>query len=141
LLDFINHSQNSNSVSYSKLTLLPPRQSISITQSHFTSIQIPHYTIMSGVLTMQIVHALFPSLRDTSTPSHSRSGSNIDTVIPRIHIQPAEDLELRPLLNALNRQPAVRHRRSSSASSTRTRRNSLDNLSAMPRTVFTMDPR
>ncbi|KAF2028331.1 hypothetical protein EK21DRAFT_90749 [Setomelanomma holmii] len=91
---------------------------------------------MSGVLTMQIVHALFPSLRSPSpdasrpttptSPSHSRSNSNSSDLIPRIHIEPAENLELRPLLGALSRQPAVRHRRSSSACSTPTKRRSLD---------------
>ncbi|KAH7084471.1 hypothetical protein FB567DRAFT_550477 [Paraphoma chrysanthemicola] len=91
---------------------------------------------MSGVLTMQIVHALFPSLRSpsptqtpttptpSSTPPHSRQSST--SSLPRFHISPAENLELRPLLSALNAQPAARHRRSSSASSRSTERGSLD---------------
>ncbi|KAH7072185.1 hypothetical protein BKA63DRAFT_492821 [Paraphoma chrysanthemicola] len=94
---------------------------------------------MSGVLTMQIVHALFPSLRSPSptqtpttsttstpatTPPHTRHSST--SSLPRFYISPAENLELRPLLSALNAQPAPRHRRSSSASSRSMARGSLE---------------
>ncbi|EAT79213.1 hypothetical protein SNOG_13329 [Parastagonospora nodorum SN15] len=58
---------------------------------------------MSAVLTMQIVHALFPSLGNTSSQTNKA-----DTIVPSIRVQPAEDLELRPLLRTLS------HRRSSS---------------------------
>jgi hypothetical protein len=89
---------------------------------------------MSAVLTMQIIHALFPSLR-----SESRSRANSDTVIPEIHIQPAEDLELRPLLRAMSRQPAMRHRRTSSSSSTSSR--TFDDVVALPHVGLAMDLR
>jgi hypothetical protein len=75
---------------------------------------------MSAVLTMQIMHALFPSLRDTSSPSLSPSGT--DPAIPKFHVQPAEDMELRPLLHALDR----RHRRSWSAESAETMRSAKE---------------
>jgi hypothetical protein len=93
---------------------------------------------MSGVLTMQIVHALFPSLR-----SGSRSRANSDAVIPEIHVQPAEDLELRPLLHTMSRQPAVRHRRTSSSSSTSssTSSRSFNDVNALPRVGLAVDPR
>jgi hypothetical protein len=93
---------------------------------------------MSAVLTMQIVHALFPSLRSGS--SQSRSRSNSDTVIPEIHIQPAEDLELRPLLRTMSRQPPVRHRRTSSSSSTTSTR-SFDGVNAMAHVGLAVNPR
>jgi hypothetical protein len=97
---------------------------------------------MSAVLTMQIVHALFPSLRSTSSQSRSRTNSNVsDSVIPEIHIQPAEDMEMRPLLRTISRQPAVRHRRTSSTSSTSVRSKSFEDINAMPHLGFAVDPR
>jgi hypothetical protein len=99
-----------------------------------------NHHIMSAVLSMQIIHALFPSLRSTSTspsssPSHSRSSSS--SSIPKIRIEPTEDLELRPLLRALSQQPSFRHRRSSSAS----RKSSLDGVAPVPHVGFAMDCR
>ncbi|KAF2818890.1 hypothetical protein CC86DRAFT_375529 [Ophiobolus disseminans] len=94
---------------------------------------------MSAVLTMQIMHALFPSLRDTSSPTNDRSTSH-SAAIPKIRIEPAEDLELRPLLSVLNRQPAIRHRRSSSASSSSLDR-SLECVAGVPHVGFAMGAR
>jgi hypothetical protein len=97
---------------------------------------------MSAVLTMQIVHALFPSLRSPSSQNRSRASSNVsDSVIPEIHIQPAEDLEMRPLLRTISRQPAMRHRRTSSASSTSIKSRSFEDINAMPHLGFAVDPR
>lgn len=81
---------------------------------------------MSVVLTMQIVHALFPSLRNTSTKSLSRSNSDSDGVIPEIRVEPAENLEMLPLLCELGRKPADGHRRSSSSSSNISVKRSLE---------------
>jgi hypothetical protein len=99
-----------------------------------TQLNLTHNTIMSAVLTMQIIHALFPSKNNTSS---SHSSSDADTVIPTIHVQPAEDMEMRPLLRTLSRQSAVRHRRSSSASSKR----SVQDATMMPRVGLGVDSR
>jgi hypothetical protein len=79
---------------------------------------------MSAVLTMQIMHALFPSLRESSALQHTRVNS--DPFVPTIHVQPAEDMELRPLLHAMGRQAPVQHRRSASVSSSGTMRSVKD---------------
>ncbi|OAL02877.1 hypothetical protein IQ06DRAFT_292165 [Phaeosphaeriaceae sp. SRC1lsM3a] len=97
---------------------------------------------MSVVLTMQIVHALFPSLRDNSSRSRSRSNSDSDSIIPEIRVEPAENLEMRPLLRELSRTPAMRHRRSSSSlSNTSVKRSSLEEVLPLPHVGFTMSSR
>ncbi|QRD05894.1 hypothetical protein JI435_133290 [Parastagonospora nodorum SN15] len=78
---------------------------------------------MSAVLTMQIVHALFPSLGNTSSQTNKA-----DTIVPSIRVQPAEDLELRPLLRTLS------HRRSSS-------RRSSNDATMLPRVGLGVDSR
>jgi hypothetical protein len=106
---------------------------------------------MSSVLSMQIAHTLFPSFFNTNTNARNNNSSpysssprirSTSSSIPRIAIEPAEDTELRPLLSALSRQPATRHRRSFSASSTSSERRSHEGVAPFPHIGFaTMVPR